>query len=89
MNFREDWTFIRIGITTHNILDGINNKSTFEKKWSLNDRKYTLTFNYKRFRMKASSPGSVIPYSSTMWVLAFSFGKSEPGCQMKHWSDAA
>lgn len=32
---------------------------------------------------------SVIPYSSTMGVLAFSFEMSEPGCQKKHWSDAA
>lgn len=39
--------------------------------------------------MEVSYPGSVIPYSSTMWVLAFSFEKSEPGCQMKHWSDTA
>lgn len=31
INFREDWTFIRIGITTHNILDGRNNKSIFKK----------------------------------------------------------
>ena len=39
--------------------------------------------------MKSSSSGSVIPYSSTMRVLAFSFEKSEPGRQRKHWSDAA
>jgi len=31
----------------------------------------------------------VIPYSPTMGVLAFSFEMTEPGWQLKCWSDAA